>query len=334
MFSYPEKQKGFRLCAPSLASALAIPPSIRITARRAKQINSILMIREQRANGHQELAFNARPFVLCGLPLRRLPPGKLFYARRNGKFFLEIVAHPRFGLPFGQDRLIPIWVATLAVTQKSRQVHFESAAQMLDFFRLPRDGPHYRRVVAGFRRIFSATIFFGAEDQLVKNAAIEWARFHFFDRMSLWFNTNGEQPDRENESFPNVIALSDAFYREIDQHRLPAEREVIAALANAPGALDFYLWVLWRSWTVNGVPVRVPITGPGGLSNQLGATQYSLPRRFRHMIVEWLARVKHYWPECPVSVSKDRCVLEVRSSKHSPAVNPVQKPMQKHPRNS
>lgn len=137
--------------------------------------------------------------------------------------------------------------------------------------------------------------------------------------------TNEERYEREHDSFPNVIALSEASYQEIDQHRIPAEREVIAALANAPGALDFYLWVLWRSWTLNGAPVRVPITGPGGLSDQLGATAYSLPRRFRHTIVEWLARVKHYWPECPAFVSKDRCVLEVRSSRHSPAVNPVQK---------
>jgi hypothetical protein len=85
-------------------------------------------------------------------------------------------------LPFGQDRLIPIWVATLAVTQKCRRVHFESASRMLEFFRLPRDGPHYRRMVAGFERIFSATIFFGTEDQLEKAATIEWARFHFFDK--------------------------------------------------------------------------------------------------------------------------------------------------------
>lgn len=195
---------------------------------------------------------------------------------------------------------------------------------MLEFFRLPKDGPHYRRVVAGFKRIFSATIFFGTEDQLEKATTIEWARFHFFDRMSLWFNTDGQECNHEQESFPNVITLSEAFYQEIDQHRLPAEREVIAALANAPGALDFYLWVLWRSWTVNGAPVRVPITAPGGLCDQLGAAQYSIPRRFRHTVVEWLTRVRHYWPECPATMSKDRLFLEVRSSKHSPAIKPLQ----------
>jgi hypothetical protein len=74
------------------------------------------------------------------------------YARHNGHFLLEVTAHPRFGLPYGQDRLIPIRVATLAVLQKSRLVHFESAAQILEFFHLPKDGPHYPRMVEAFQR--------------------------------------------------------------------------------------------------------------------------------------------------------------------------------------
>jgi hypothetical protein len=41
-----------------------------------------------------------------------------------------------------------------------------------------------------------------------------------------------------NEAAENVISLSEAFYREIDQLRIPVEREVIGALAHAPGMLD------------------------------------------------------------------------------------------------
>jgi len=36
------------------------------------------------------------------------------------------------------------------------------------------------------------------------------------------------------ESVTNVITLSESFYAEIDQHKIPAERKVVAALANAP----------------------------------------------------------------------------------------------------
>ncbi len=139
--------------------------SISITKLRLKQLDAIQLVREQRESGKQELAYHTRPFVLCGLPLRRPPAGQLIHRRQNGKFFLEVVAHPRFGLTFGQDRLIPIWVATLAIKQRSRTVHFQRAGQLLEFLQLPKDGIHYRRLIQGFERIFAASIFFGTDEQ-------------------------------------------------------------------------------------------------------------------------------------------------------------------------
>jgi len=295
-------------------------PSIGLTKRRLKHLEAILLIREQRDQNQQELAYHARPFVLCGIPLRRPPHGQTAHTRRNGRFSLEITAHPRFGLPYGQDRLIPIWIATLALKQKSRIVHFDSAAQMLDFFRLPKDGPHYRRIVQGFQRIFAATIFFGSEDQPNGAPVMDWSRFHFFDRIQLWFNQDHCSNAPDPESHENTITLSEAFYREIDEHRIPVEREVIAALAHAPGALDFYMWMVWKSWTVNGNPARIPLFAHQGLKDQLGATEYSLDRYFRRKIIAWLRQVKVLWPDCPASISEDRRFLVLPSSKRVPAV--------------
>ena len=73
--------------------------------------------------------------------------------------------HYETPVPFGQDRLIPVWVATLAVLQKSRMVRFASPSQMLDYFELPKNGYHYNRIVQGFQRVFGSTIFFGTEEQ-------------------------------------------------------------------------------------------------------------------------------------------------------------------------
>lgn len=223
-----EVSQSSALSSPSFSTVRQILPSLGITKQRFRQVESICLIREQRASGSQELAFNARPFVLCGLPLRRPPSTQVIHRRRNGKFFLHIVAHPDFGLPFGQDRLLPIWIATLALRQKSRELHFESAAQMLDFFHLPKDGPYYRRLVEGFKRLFGATIFFGTEEQTRSAPVVDWSRFHFFDGMKLWFNTpeSGVQPSDRHD---NVITISEAFYREIDAHRIPVERAHVDA---------------------------------------------------------------------------------------------------------
>jgi hypothetical protein len=86
------------------------------------------------------------PVRLVRAPDQASSAGTLRHTRRNGTFRLEVIAHPEFGLPFGQDRLILIWVATLAVRQKSWTVLFRSAAEILEEFDMPRDGPHYRRL--------------------------------------------------------------------------------------------------------------------------------------------------------------------------------------------
>lgn len=229
-------------CAVSNPQSIgSLLPTIGITKRRLKKLEAVVLVREQRETRKQDLAYNARPFVLCGIPLRRPPSHQLTHTRHSGIFFLNIVGHPQFGLPFGQDRLIPIWIATLALRQKSRTVQFETASQMLDFFSLPPDGYHYQRIVEGFKRIFSATIFFGTEDQPGGGNMVDWSRFHFFYRMKLWFNASAPGAPPASEERGNVVTLSESFYREIDEHRIPVERQVVAALANAPGVLDFYL---------------------------------------------------------------------------------------------
>ncbi|MGH9402319.1 MAG: replication protein RepA [Terriglobia bacterium] len=306
----------------SPASIQSILPAMGITQRRLKQIEAIQLVREHREQGKQDLAFNARPFVLCGLPLRRPPSDQLTHTRRNGKFFLQVIGHPQFGLPYGQDRLIPIWVATMAVRQRSRIVRFGAASEVLDFFHLFKDGKTYHRIMEGFQRIFAATIFFGANDQTSATVIVDWARFHFFDRMHLWFHTAEEESPAPGTA-ENSITLSEAFYEEIDKHPIPVEREVVSMLANAPGVLDLYLWLVWKTWSLNGHSVRIPLFTSGGLADQLGGREYCADRFFRRKLNHWLSEIKVLWPECPAVISKDGRMLILRSSKKSPAVSAV-----------
>jgi hypothetical protein len=203
-------------------------------------------------------------------------------------------------LPFGPDRLIPIWIATLALRQTSRTGRFHTASEMLAFFNLSPDGYHYHRLVEGFKRIFSSTIFFGTEDQPTGACMIDWSRFHFFDRMKLWFNTPAREVPGPAENDGNLLTLSESFDREIDEHRIPVERHVVAALAHSPGVLDLYLWIGWKSWTVNAQPAQVPLNGPAGLSQQLGTREYSRSRRFRGRLISWLRQSEPFSLPAPL----------------------------------
>ncbi|MBV8832191.1 MAG: replication initiator protein A, partial [Acidobacteriaceae bacterium] len=87
------------------------------------------------------------------------------HERRNGQFLLQVTGHPTYGLPWGQDRLVPLFLATLAVRQQKQTITFRSAAEMLETFGMQQGGSQYRRLVCAFQRIFGATIFFGTDTQ-------------------------------------------------------------------------------------------------------------------------------------------------------------------------
>ena len=141
--------------------------------------------------------------------------------------------------------------------------------------------------------------------------------------MKLWFNAEGDKSPSEGQQDDNTIVLSEAFYREIDQHRIPVEREVVAALAHAPGVLDFYVWLVWKSWTLNGNSARIPLFDGNGLAAQLGCEEYSMDRFFRRKINGWLRHVKALWPGCTAVVSEDGCFLVVSSCRTASAIKPA-----------
>ena len=106
----------------------------RLQSRKLRRAEAIACVRLKRQEANQNLGFASRPFVLCGLPIKKPGAGQLLHERRNGQFSLQVTGHPSYGLPWGQDRLIPIFLATLAIRQQSQTIQFRSAAEMLDSF--------------------------------------------------------------------------------------------------------------------------------------------------------------------------------------------------------
>lgn len=211
------RDSGFR-------SAGAILREIRgdlvVSKQSLRRSEAVACVRLKRQEANQNLGFASRPFVLCGLPIKRPEPGQLLHERRNGQFLLQVTGHPAYGLPWGQDRLVPIFLATLAIKQQSRVIRFRSAAQMLDTFGMQQGGTQYRRLVAAFQRIFGATIFFGTDTQRERAAVIHRARFNFMSEARIWYARRSAQGILAGE-FQNEIVLSEEFFREIMDHPIP-----------------------------------------------------------------------------------------------------------------
>jgi hypothetical protein len=152
--------------------------------------------------------------------------------------------------------LVPIFLATLAIRQKSPRITFESAAQMLDTFAMQQGGTQYRRLVGAFQRIFGATIFFGTDSQRERAAVVHRARFNFMSEARIWYSRDPDQKLLPGDC-QNVIVLSDEFYREILDHPIPTDLEAAKALSSSPAALDLFMWLSYRCFTARGRE-RVP----------------------------------------------------------------------------
>jgi hypothetical protein len=282
-----------------------------VSKQKLKQAERVRLVRQNRDQATQTLCFSSRPFVLCGLPVRRLPKDQLLYERRNGRFVLQVTGHPEFGVPFGQDRLVPIFLATLAVQQKSQTIRFRTAAEMLETFGMQTGGKEYRRLVDAFERVFGATIFFGTDSLNGSAKVVQRSRFNFMREAQIWYSRSPEQRPISSE-FENVIILSDDFYQEILAHPVPNDLEAVKLLAAAPAVLDLYMWLSYRCFKAKG-PEAIPIFGEFGLANQLGCVEYSRPRRFRAMLDQWLIAIRGIWPECPARISADGASIRIRN---------------------
>jgi hypothetical protein len=275
-----------------------------VSKYRLRQAEGIALVRQRREEGRQNLGFNSRPFVLCGLPLRRPPRDQLLFERRNGNFVLQVTGHPEFGLPFGQDRLVPIFLATMAVRQQSRTIRFKSASVMLETFGMAKGGKEYRRLVGAFERIFGATIFFGTETASPTTRLVHRARFNFLREATIWYQrdaiTGGE----------NVVTLTDEFFAEVMAHPIPTDLEAVKILAASPGVLDLFIWLSYRCFTAKAKE-EIPIFGNHGMARQLGCIEYSRPRRFVAMLEQWLSAIRALWPDCPAKVTADGGRLQV-----------------------
>src|SRR3954468_13223958 len=99
---------------------------------RAKHVEVTVQAREFE---EQTLAFHIKEFLLCGLPYKPLQASE--YLRRNGKFSTQMVGLKNYGLPYGQARLVLIWMVTafqLLGCPENHLLRFRSASDIIRAF--------------------------------------------------------------------------------------------------------------------------------------------------------------------------------------------------------
>lgn len=210
------------------------------------------------------------------------------------------MAPPSTGLPFGQDRLFIVWLASAFIASgkpKDNTIRFDSVGNILAAFGqgLHDAGPEYGRLRARILRLFNCTFIWSypgpGKLHRQRSQLMQKINLSFLDGKHIW------------GPLSQSIVLDPVWADEIRKGQIvPYDLETITALRRFPVTLDLYLWQCWRSWRLArksaAQPVEVPIFGDHGLLAQFGLS-FSRERKAREVLRRQQKRILALWPECP-----------------------------------
>jgi len=247
-------------------------------------------------NRQGQFLFGLRPHPAAWLPVRPPENPGQDWVRHWGDAEFRLQPHPRHGLPYGQDRLVLILLATAAVRQRTPHVTLPAAYQMLRLFGLPPSGRNYARWRDRLNRVLHTRFSFVMGPLAITGRLCEDAE--------LWF-------DRETDEL-NRIKLSGPFWDYVSANYLPLELGVVQALTDSPSTLDFYVWLTERAYRVRPDRyVRVEYFGRGGLGERLGVTGWRDPRDFRKRVRSWVGQLRQCWMSLPAVIQEKEDALVV-----------------------
>jgi hypothetical protein len=281
------------------------------------QANRLVSLTQARVNKELTLGYCAREFVLCGLPYKPIKETK--FVRQNGNFRLTILGDPSLGVPYGQDRLFIIWLATAFQASGkpvNNRIYFRSASDILKGLGLPINGREMQLLKERLERVFRAT-YIAEYKEKQEDSSLLWVakRFQLIHAVKLWYqNPNHENQHTLEEQWSNFIELDPHFANDLRERSLPTDMNTMITLKRSPALLDFYAWQAWRSHRLllnKDLEVRVPVFGPTGLWVQLGSVCTN-KIYVKRLIRRWQKELLRYWPQCPNELTSNAEWLLVR----------------------
>ena len=279
-----------------------------------------------RSNQEQTLGFAPRDLVMFALPHKRAATNE--YERVNGRYRYRIETGNHHTIPFGQDRLFPLWLATAFKASgqpADNRIRFRAASDILGAFQQAADGPALKALHERIERWFHTTIYVYDESNPERR---DFRSYRLLDAGSLWYHRTGST--NQYTLWQNVLVLNGSFADDLRKTTIPIDFETVAALRDMPGALDLYIWQAHRSWELQQKGVNRPSAVPLSLLlAQLGTR--SPPRLAKQHFKKWQGVIKELWRNCPNHYDPSRnmfflypgTALFERSTTKLPGVAPV-----------
>jgi hypothetical protein len=239
---------------------------------------------------------NEKRYMPASLVCVTLPHSRINeqeFVRRNGARTLTMLASKDIGLPYGViPRLLLIWLCSEAAKTKSR--HLVLGDSLSSFMReldmIPTGGRwgSIKRLREQADRLFSTAI--RCTDERTGSTERKW--ISIADSDTLWWD---QKSPKQRTLFENTVTLSEAFFKEVINKRVPFDMNTLKKLKKSPLAIDLYLWLTYRMSYMQR-PTTIPW---GALQIQFGAN-YPLTAvgrgAFKHNFLRTLKSVEIAYP--------------------------------------
>jgi hypothetical protein len=270
-------------------------PSVPNAVARLISSASELLDDEREAN----LGFVCRSLTLATLPHRDVEGH--YFQRVNGSVTMTMMAPPDVGLPYGSiPRLLMAYLSTNAVRTQNREIELgDTMSQFMKTLGLNVTGGKrgdVTRLKNQTTRLFSSVVNVRYEDDeksLILNRPVA-------SQFSLWWSKDKNQTSLWKSS----VVLSEEFYREIVDHPIPIDVDILKLIKASPLQLDLYCWLSFR---MSYLKKRTLIPW-SSLASQFGSN-YGRLRAFREALVDALKRVAIVYPQLRCEIDDAGLVL-------------------------
>jgi len=224
--------------------------------------------------------------------------------RKNGEFSLIVSTDyddngTPYGIPYGSfPRLVLAYIITRTVETKARRIeltsHFGGFLKEIGYTGNHRDSAvKGKRVREQLLRLLNSNISFGKTTGDNEHGEMVRGKADVASKFALWWDYRKPEQD---SLFGSYIDLTEDFYDSILAHPVPLQTDILASLKKSPLALNVYMWVSYRLFTLHASNQEQVTLGYGRLQEQFGTgTSEANYRSFRRDFKVALAKVAEYW---------------------------------------
>lgn len=219
-----------------------------------------------------DVSYYSPELIQCTLP--HSDPKTPAWVRKNGNFSLIVASGydedaKAIGIPYGSfPRLVLAHIITRAYETREPRIelshHFSRFLNDIGYTGNHKGkGTNGRRIRDQLVRLLRASVTYQWHEVTATTDTLSVRDVKVAPKFALWFDFRNPE---QGSLFGSWIELSDDFYKSILRSPVPLRTDILKALKKSPLALDIYMWVSYRLFSMQA-------TGQAELSLSYGALQ-------------------------------------------------------------